>query len=68
MEKNPYPKSGINISDHISESLATIVLIKNTILFLFSVAYPDLGSGLDNLGFRINIPDTPRCCPANYCA
>jgi hypothetical protein len=28
--KNPDPRSGINVSDHISESLVTIFIVKNT--------------------------------------
>jgi hypothetical protein len=52
--------SGMNIPDHISESLETIFLVK--ILTLFDVD-PDLGSGIFSPWSpdRINFPDPQHC-------
>jgi hypothetical protein len=58
--------SGMNIPDHISESLETIFLVKNTLMYFFD-ADPDPGSEIfetldpgwknSNPGSGINIPD-----------
>ncbi len=44
MEKNPDPGSGMNISDHISEILETIL---GLIVIKFFDADPDPGSDID---------------------
>ncbi len=57
----------MNIPDHISESLETILLLK---IVKFFDADADLGfgifltpgSGIENFGSGINIPDPLHCC------
>jgi hypothetical protein len=50
--------SGMNIPDHISESLETIFRVENRIR-IRDLFYP--GSGIEKFGSVINIPDPQRC-------
>jgi hypothetical protein len=68
MRKKSKSGSGINISDHISQSLETIFLIK-ILKFFYAAADPDPkivlplgpGSGMEKFGSGINIPDPQHC-------
>jgi hypothetical protein len=66
-KQDPDPESGMNIPDHISESLETIFWFK---VLQFFDADPDLGSGIfltldtrwEKFGSGINISDPQHCC------
>jgi hypothetical protein len=59
MGKNSRSGSGMNIPDHISESLATTFGLK---MLTFFYADPDPGSGnFFDPGSGINIPDSQHC-------
>jgi hypothetical protein len=65
----------MNIPDHISESLETIFWVKNTVLKVFDTdpdpgSEPltmDPGSGMDQFGSKINIPEPQHWLEISTC-
>jgi hypothetical protein len=49
--------SGVNIPDHFSDSLETVFRAKNIYSLMRIRNLFDVGSGMENFGSRINIPD-----------
>jgi hypothetical protein len=54
---HPNPGSSINIPDHISKSLVTLICVKNTFKFFVEIENPGSCTGMEKFGSWIIIPD-----------